>query len=101
MRLEDVTQVQELLSIFTQKVDLVFLQLQGCLLFGEILILLANDTHSTTDIVLLILALFAGQLVDKGLLDDLAGLEFLAVEDLAGFSHHGEVFSEDWMTTNV
>jgi hypothetical protein len=99
--LEDIAQIEEFISILSQKVDLVLLTFKNFLFLRVILVLLADDAHSAANIILLFIALLAGELVDEGLLDDLAGLELLGVEDLAGFGHHWEVFGEDGMTTDV
>lgn len=101
MRLEDVAQVEELIGIIAQEVDLILLPLQDVLLLGELLILLADDAHGPADVVLIVVALLAGQLVDERLLDDLAWLELLAVEDLAGLGNDGEVLEEDGVATDI
>ena len=41
------------------------------------------------------------QLVYRRLLDDRAGLEFLAVEDLGGLGDHGEMLGEDGVAPDV
>lgn len=70
---------------------------------GELLIFLSDDADSPSDVVLIVVALLAGQSVDEVLLHDLAlaGLELLAIKDLGGFSNYWEVFCEDGMSSDI
>ena len=101
MGLENVPQIKELFSIITQEVDLIFLALQNILFLRELLVLLSNHAHRAPNVVLILIALSTCQMVNKGLLNNFTGLEFLAVKDLAGLSHHWEVFDKKWMSSNV
>ena len=101
MGFENVPQIKELFSIITQEVNLIFLTLENILLLRELLVLLSNHAHRSPNVILILIGLSTCQMVNKGLLNNFTGLEFLAVKDLAGLSHHWEVFDKKWMSSNV
>jgi|688.fasta_scaffold181180_4 hypothetical protein len=65
MRFEYVSQIKELISIVAQEVYFVFLALDDVFLFRKFLVFFANDTHSAPNVIFILVALPACQLVNE------------------------------------
>jgi len=65
MRFEYVSQIKELISIIAQEVYFILLALDDVFLFREFLILFANHTHSAPNVIFVLVALLACQLVNE------------------------------------
>ena len=73
--------LQELFSIIPQEINLILLPFEDLILNWVFLILLSDDAHCPSNVILFFY-LLVRDFVDHRFLDDHAWLELLAVEDL-------------------
>jgi hypothetical protein len=60
MRLEDVSEIEEFLSIFFEEVNFILLAFEDLLLLGELLVSLSDYAHSRSDVILILLDFLIG-----------------------------------------
>ena len=100
LRLEYFPLLHEFFGIIPQEINLILLPFKDLIFNRVLLILLSDDAHCPSNIILFFY-LLVRDFVDHRFLDDHAGLELLAVEDFGCFGDHWEVLGEYGVTSYV